>query len=137
MLSHTDYLWFNTERKREYINITPDVEEVLAESGIREGLCLVSAMHITASIFVNDDERGFLHDLEETLEELAPEDKDYMHNHTSDPNADAHQKRTLVGHQVTLPVTKGRLDLGPWEQVFYGEFDGQRKKRVIIKIIGE
>ena len=137
MQSHTEYLWFNTEKRREYINITPDIEDILSESGIEEGLCLVSAMHITAGVFVNDDERGFINDLDETLEQLAPEGKDYMHNHTSDPNGDAHQKRTLVGHQVTLPVTEGKLDLGPWEQVFYGEFDGRRKKRVVVKIIGE
>ena len=137
MNSHTDYIWFNTKNKREYINITPEVEDIVEESGINEGLCLVSSMHITSSVFVNDDERGFLHDLDEMLEELAPEDKDYMHNHTSDPNGDAHQKRTLVGHQVVLPVSNGKLELGTWEQVFYGEFDGQRKKRVLVKIIGE
>jgi secondary thiamine-phosphate synthase enzyme len=137
MKSHKDIIWFNTKEKREYINITQDVERILAESQIQEGFCLVSAMHITASVYVNDAEHGIIHDMDEMLEKLAPSNKDYMHNHTSDPNADAHLKRMLIGHQVILPVTEGKLDLGPWEQVHYAEFDGQRKKRVIVKIIGE
>lgn len=137
MKSYTDYLWFNTPKHREYINITPEVEEMVAKSKIQEGFCLVSAMHITASIYVNDAEEGLIQDIDELLEKLAPSDKDYRHNHTSDPNGDAHLKRMLIGHQVILPITKGKLDLGTWEQVYYAEFDGQRKKRVIVKIMGE
>lgn len=137
MKSYTQYLWFNTKHHREYINITPDVEELVSESGIEEGFCLVSAMHVTASVYVNDADEGLITDIEELLEDLAPSTKDYRHNHTSDPNGDAHLKRMLIGHQVILPVTKGRLDLGTWEQVYYAEFDGQRKKRVVVKIIGE
>lgn len=137
MKSYTEYLWFNTKHHREYINITQDVEQMVKESAISEGFCLVSAMHVTASVYVNDADEGLIIDIEELLEDLAPQDKDYRHNHTSDPNADAHLKRMLIGHQVVLPVTKGKLDLGPWEQVYYAEFDGQRKKRVVVKIIGE
>ena len=137
MKSSTQYLWFHTKHHREYINITPDIAQIVKESEVSEGFCLVSAMHITASIYVNDAEEGLIGDIDELLEDLAPSTKDYRHNHTSDPNGDAHLKRMLVGHQVIVPITKGQLDLGPWEQVYYAEFDGQRKKRVIVKIIGE
>ena len=136
MKSLTEYLWFNTKNKREYINITLEVEEFVTRSTVQEGFCLVSAMHITASIYVNDAESGLIHDIEEMLEDLCPSDRDYRHNHTSDPNAEAHLRRMLIGHQVTLPITKGKLDLGPWEQVYYAEFDGKRRKRVVVKIIG-
>ncbi len=137
MKSYTQYLWFNTKHHREYINITTDVEQIVSESRVDEGFCLVSAMHITAGVYVNDAEDGLIGDIDEMLEDFAPEAKDYRHNHTSDPNGDAHLKRMLVGHQVTLPITKKKLDLGPWEQVYYAEFDGKRRKRVIVKIIGE
>ena len=137
MKSYTDYLWFNTAHRREYINITPQVERAVKKSGIREGLVLVSAMHITASVYVNDDESGLINDIDEWLEGLAPSDKDYRHHRTGEVNGDAHLKNLIMHHQVILPVTNGRLDLGPWQQVFYGEFDGKRRKRVVIKIIGE
>lgn len=137
MKSHTDYLWFNTKKHREYINITPEIAKIVDESGIEEGFCLVSAMHITAAVYVNDDERGLIQDIDDFLEDLAPSDGDYRHNHLSDPNGDAHLKRLTIGHQVILPITNGELDLGPWEQVFYAEFDGQRQKRVVVKVIGE
>ncbi|MFC1750343.1 secondary thiamine-phosphate synthase enzyme YjbQ [Pseudomonadota bacterium] len=137
MNSHTDYLWFNTKTKREYINITQEIEKIVNESRIEEGFCLVSAMHITASIYVNDAEPGLIQDIDDFLEDLAPEDGDYRHNQMSDPNGDAHLKRLTIGHQVVLPITEGELDLGPWEQVHYAEFDGQRQKRVVVKIIGE
>jgi len=133
----TEYLWFTTNARRDLINITDTVEALVAKSGVQEGLCLVSAMHITASIWVNDDEDGLWQDLWELLERLAPFGPDYKHHLTGEDNGDAHLKRTLVGHQAVLPVTKGTLDLGPWEQVFYAEFDGKRKKRVIVKILGE
>ncbi|MCD6386420.1 YjbQ family protein [Candidatus Sumerlaeota bacterium] len=137
MKSYTDYLWFNTAHRREYINITPQVERAVKKSGIREGLVLVSAMHITASVYVNDDESGLINDIDEWLEGLAPSDKDYQHHRTGEVNGDAHLKNLIMHHQVILPITDGRLDLGPWQQVFYGEFDGKRRKRVVIKIIGE
>lgn len=138
MKSHTEYLIFNTKDKYELINITPQVEQVLAKSGIKEGLCLVNAMHITSSVFINDDEEGLHQDFLKWLEGLAPYDvKRYKHNLTGEDNADAHLKRTIMGREVVAAVTKGRLDFGPWEQIFYGEFDGQRRKRVLIKIIGE
>lgn len=137
MKFHTKYLWFNTEKRREYINITPEVEKAVAESGVREGMVLVSAMHITAGVFVNDDEEGFLGDLDEMLEKLAPFGVSYRHHRTGEDNGDAHLKSILVHHQVILPITGGRLDLGPWQQVFYAEFDGQRRKRVVIKVMGE
>lgn len=137
MRSFTQYLWFDTKYKREYINITDDIEQLVKESGIVEGFCLVSAMHVTASIYVNDAEEGLIQDIDELLEELAPEEGEYRHNSLSDPNGDAHLKRLLVGHQTILPITKGKLDLGPWEQVYYAEFDGKRRKRVVVKIIGE
>ncbi len=137
MKSHTEYLWFNTRQRREFVNITDAVERAVRTSGIREGFCLVSAMHITAGVFVNDEEEGFKRDLWELLERLAPYRKDYNHHLTGEDNGDAHLKSILVHHQVILPVTEGRLDLGPWQQIFYAEFDGQRRKRVVIKVIGE
>ncbi len=139
MKSYRKELWFNTPKRREYINITPDIEKCLAESGIKEGIVLCNAMHITASVFINDDERGLHHDFEKWLEHLAPEKPydSYRHNDTGEDNADAHLKRSVMGREVIAAVTKGRLDFGPWEQIFYGEFDGKRKKRVLVKIIGE
>jgi len=137
MKSHTEYVWFHTKRKREFINITDRVAEELERSGIREGLALVSAMHITAGVYVNDAESGLIQDIEEWLEGLAPEGPDYRHHRTGEVNGDAHLKNLLIGHEVILPVTKGKLDLGPWQQVYYAEFDGRRRKRLIIKIIGE
>ena len=137
MKSHTHYLWFNTRSLRDLVNVTGEVETAVRESGIQEGLCLVSAMHITAAIWVNDNEHGLWQDFWEWVERLAPARPDYHHHQTGEDNGDAHLKRTLVHQQVVLPVTSGRLDLGPWEQVFYAEFDGQRRKRVIVKIIGE
>jgi secondary thiamine-phosphate synthase enzyme len=137
MKSHTEYLWFNTKNRKELVNITGDVEKNLKASGVQEGFCLVSAMHITSGIWVNDEEQGLKEDIMELLETLAPFKPEYRHHRTGEDNADAHLKRTLMHHQVILPITKGRLDLGPWEQVFYAEFDGQRRKRVVVKIIGE
>ncbi|MFN3134920.1 MAG: secondary thiamine-phosphate synthase enzyme YjbQ [Candidatus Kryptonium sp.] len=137
MKSYTEYLTFNTKNKREIINITDKVNEALKKSGIKEGFCLVSAMHVTAGVFVNDDEDGLIEDLTEWLEKLAPFNPNYKHHRTGETNADAHLKSLLIHHEVVIPVTDGRLDFGPWQQVFYAEFDGQRKKRVIIKIIGE
>lgn len=138
MKSYTKELWFNTTKRRELLNITRDIEACLAESSIQEGLCLVNAMHITSSIFINDDESGLHHDYEVWLEKLAPEKpySQYKHNGYED-NADAHLKRTVMGREVVVAITEGRLDFGPWEQIFYGEFDGKRKKRVLCKIIGE
>ncbi|MFC2096462.1 secondary thiamine-phosphate synthase enzyme YjbQ [Bacteroidota bacterium] len=138
MNSYRKELWFNTSRRREYINITPDVEQELANSGIKEGLILVNAMHITSSVFINDDEVGLHDDFEKWLEGLAPEKpySQYKHNYAED-NADAHLKRTVMGREVVVAVTGGKLDFGPWEQIFYGEFDGKRRKRILIKIIGE
>lgn len=138
MKSHTEYLVFNTGNKYEIVNITPEVEEALTKSGVREGLCLVNAMHITSSVFINDDEEGLHQDFLRWLEGLAPYDvKRYKHNLTGEDNAAAHLKRTIMGREVLVAVTKGKLDFGPWERIFYGEFDGQRRKRVLIKIIGE
>lgn len=137
MKSLTEYLWFNTPARRDLINITERLEELVKKSGVAEGFCLVSAMHITAGIWVNDDEEGLWQDLWELLERLAPFRPDYKHHLTGEDNGDAHLKRTLINHQAMLPITKGALDLGPWEQVFYAEFDGKRKKRVIVKILGE
>lgn len=137
MKSHTKYLWFNTRKRREYINVTGEVENAVRESGIQEGMVLVSAMHITAGVYVNDDEQGIIHDIDEMLEKLAPYGKAYRHHQTGEDNGDAHLKSLLVHHQVIIPVTGGRLDFGPWQQVYYAEFDGQRKKRVVIKVIGE
>ncbi|GAV22072.1 secondary thiamine-phosphate synthase enzyme YjbQ [Carboxydothermus pertinax] len=138
MKSYRKELWFNLPTRRGFVNITPDVEKCVKESGIKEGLCLVNAMHITASVFINDDEPGLHHDFEVWLEGLAPEKpyERYRHNGFED-NADAHLKRTIMGREVVVAVTEGKLDLGPWEQIFYGEFDGKRKKRVLVKIIGE
>ncbi len=138
MRSYRKELWFNTTQRRELINISPDVKNCLRESGIKEGICLVNAMHITASVFINDDESGLHNDFDKWLEKLAPEKpySQYQHNGYED-NADAHLKRTIMGREVVVAVTKGSLDFGPWEQIFYGEFDGMRKKRLLVKIIGE
>ena len=136
MLVHTDYLHFNTKQKQEFIRITDDVAAIVKTSGIAEGLVLVSAMHITSGVYVNDWEEGLIHDFQVWLEKLAPSGLDYRHHQTGETNADAHLKRTIMGHQVTLPITNGTLDLGPWEQVFYAEFDGQRKNRVVVKVMG-
>ncbi len=138
MKSYRKELWFNTSNRREYLNITPQVEQCREESGIKEGFVLCNAMHITASVFINDDEAGLHHDFEVWLEGLAPEKpySQYRHNGFED-NADAHLKRSVMGREVTVAVTGGKLDFGPWEQIFYGEFDGKRKKRVLVKIIGE
>jgi secondary thiamine-phosphate synthase enzyme len=135
--AHTKYLTFNTARRRDYVNITAEVARAVAESGVREGLVLVSAMHITASVYVNDDEQGLIEDIDEWLERLAPTRPDYKHHRTGEDNGDAHLKNLLMHHQVLLPITAGELDLGPWQAVFYAEFDGRRKKRVIVKVIGE
>ncbi len=137
MKAHTDYLWFNTKTRKELVNITGDVDKNVKASGVQEGFCLVSAMHITSGIWVNDEEAGLKQDLMDFLEAVAPFKPEYRHHRTGEDNADAHLKRTLIHHQVVLPITKGRLDLGPWEQIFYAEFDGQRRKRVVVKIIGE
>ena len=139
MKSYRKELWFEIPTRREYINITPALEEALADSGIREGLLLCNAMHISASVFINDDEPGLHHDFEKWLEKLAPEKPydQYRHNDGAEDNADAHLKRTIMGREVVVAVTDGKLDFGPWEQVFYGEFDGKRRKRVLVKIIGE
>lgn len=139
MKSFKKELWFNAPERVVFINITNQVEEALHESGIKEGLCLVNAMHITASVFINDDERGLHEDYKRWLEELAPHEpiSQYLHNRTGEDNGDAHLKRQIMGREVVVAVTGGRLDFGPWEQIFYGEFDGRRRKRVLIKIIGE
>jgi len=137
MKSYTEYLWFNTKKQREFINITDEVEKALEKSQIQEGLILVSAMHITAGVYVNDAESGLIADIEEWLEKLAPFRRDYRHHRTGETNGDAHLKNLLIGHEVVVPVTSGKLDFGPWQQVYYAEFDGQRRKRVVIKVIGE
>lgn len=139
MKSVTEYLWFNTRERRAYINITDRVEEIVRRSGIKEGLCLVNAMHITASVYINDAELGLVRDFDRWLEELAPHEptSQYLHNRTGEDNADAHLKRQIMGREVVVAVTNGRLDLGPWEQIYYGEFDGRRRKRVLVKVIGE
>lgn len=136
MKVHTDYLWFNTRQRREIVRITDEVASIVERSGVREGLVLVSAMHITAGVYVNDWESGLIADIQDWLEQLAPARPDYRHHQTGEDNADAHLKRTILGHQVILPITNGKLDLGPWEQVFYAEFDGQRRKRVVVKVMG-
>jgi secondary thiamine-phosphate synthase enzyme len=136
MKVHTDYLWFNTKTRQEFVRITDDVASIVNVSGVKEGTVLVSAMHITAGVYVNDWEEGLITDFQVWLENLAPSGLDYKHHQTGEDNADAHLKRTVMGHQVVLPITNGRLDLGPWEQVFYAEFDGQRKKRVVVKVMG-
>jgi secondary thiamine-phosphate synthase enzyme len=135
--AYTKYLTFHTEKRRDFINITDELSTAVAESAIKEGLALVSAMHITASVYINDDEDGLIADIEEWLDKLAPARPDYRHHQTGEDNADAHLKNLLLHHQVLVPITDGRLTLGPWQQIFYAEFDGQRSKRVIIKIIGE
>lgn len=138
MKSHTQYLWFNTGDRYDIVNITPQVAEEVRKSGIKEGICLVNAMHITSSVFINDNETGLHSDFMEWLEKLAPYGKHkYKHNLTGEDNADAHLKRTVMGREVVVSITKGKLDFGPWEQIFYGEFDGRRRKRVLVKIIGE
>jgi len=137
MKAFTEYLWFNTSKKHEIVHITPQVKDLVQKSQVKEGFCLVSAMHITASIFVNDLESGLHEDIQKWAEDLAPANPEYRHHKTGEDNADAHLKRILCGQQVMLPITGGDLDLGPWEQVFYGEWDGQRRKRVIVKIMGE
>ena len=136
MVVFTDYLWFNTQQRQEFVRITDEIAEVVNKSGVKEGTVLVSAMHITSGVFVNDWEDGLIRDFQTWLEKLAPAGRDYRHHQTGEDNADAHLKRTIMGHQVVLPITNGTLDLGPWEQVFYAEFDGRRKKRVVVKIMG-
>ena len=133
---HTDYLWFNTAERQEFIRITDEIAGIVAASSVTEGMVLVSAMHITAAVYVNDWEDGLIHDFQQWLEKLAPAGKPYRHHQTGENNADAHLKRTIMGHQVIVPITKGKLDLGPWEQIFYAEFDGQRRKRVVVKVMG-
>ena len=139
MKSLTEYLTFKTKSRRAFVNITPDVKKLVLESGVKEGLCLVNAMHITASVFINNNESGLHHDYEKWLEELAPHEpiEDYRHNDTGEDNADAHLKRQVMGRDVVVAITNGKLDFGPWETIFYGEFDGRRNKRVLVKIIGE
>ncbi len=139
MKSHRKELWFETPHRRDFVNITPQVEQAVRESGVQQGLCLVNAMHITASVFINDNEAGLLADYEEWLEGLAPHEPigHYRHNNTGEDNGDAHLKRQIMGREVTVAITDGQLDFGPWEQIFYGEFDGRRRKRVLVKIIGE
>src|SRR3954451_18329100 len=136
MTVHTDYLVFNTKKKQEFVRITDEVAAIVERSGVQEGIALVSAMHITSGVYVNDWENGLIEDFQVWLEKLAPSGLDYRHHQTGEDNADAHLKRTIIGHQVILPITKGALDLGPWEQLFYAEFDGQRRKRVIVKVMG-
>jgi len=137
MIVHTDYLWFSTKQRREIVRITDEVAAIVMASGVQEGMALVSAMRITAGVYVNDWESGLIHDIQVWLEKLAPSGLDYRHHQTGEDNADAHLKRMIVGHQVVVPITKGVLDLGPWEQLFYAEFDGQRRKRVIVKVMGQ
>ena len=138
MKMHTEYLSFETKKKRDYINITPQVEAAVTKSGVQEGLCLVNPMHITASVYINDDEPGLIQDFDDFLERMAPYDlKGYRHHRTGEDNGDSHVKRQLFGREVVVAITKGRLDFGTWEQIFYAEFDGRRRKRVIVKILGE
>ncbi len=139
MRSYREELWFHTQQRRAFVNITPRVEEAVRKSGIQDGLCLVNSMHITSSVFVNDDESGLHEDFERWLEDLAPHEptSHYEHNRTGEDNADAHLKRQVMGREVVVAITGGRLDFGPWEQIFYGEFDGRRRKRVLVKVIGE
>ena len=136
MIVFTDYLFFNTKQRQEFVRITDEIVDIVKKSGVTEGTVLVSAMHITAGVFVNDWEDGLIHDFQVWLEKLAPAGLDYRHHQTGEDNADAHLKRTIMGHQVVLPITKAALDLGPWEHVFYAEFDGQRRKRVVVKVMG-
>lgn len=137
MKSYREELWFETKTRRDYINITPQIEALIRKSGVREGLVLVNAMHITASVYINDDEPGLLRDYDDFLERLAPQEARYRHNETGEDNGDAHLKRQVMGREVVVAITEGRLDFGSWEQIFYGEFDGRRRKRVLVKIIGE
>lgn len=137
MKTHTEYLTFNTKLHREYVHITPEVEGIVRKSGVKDGIVLVSAMHITAGVYVNDLEDGLIEDIDAWLEKLAPFKKDYKHHQTGEDNGDSHLKAILVHHQVILPITEGKLDLGTWQRVFYAEFDGQRKKRVLVKVMGE
>jgi len=137
MKAHTEYLSFNTKEHREYINITGEVEGILNNSGVKEGMVLVSAMHITASVYVNDAESGLIQDIDEWLEKLAPFNQNYRHHRTGETNGDAHLKSLLMHHEVIVPITGGKLDFGPWQQIYYAEFDGQRKKRVVVKVMGE
>ena len=136
MATYTDYLWFNTKKRQEFVRITDEIEKIVTKSGIDDGFALVSAMHITAGVYVNDWESGLIEDIQVWLEKLAPAGLPYKHHQTGEDNADAHLKRTILGHQVMLPITAGALDLGPWEQVFYAEFDGQRRKRLVVKVMG-
>jgi len=137
MQTFTDYLWFNTKQRQEFVRITDDVAEIVKKSGVADGVALVSAMHITSGVYVNDWEDGLIHDFQVWLEKLAPAGLPYRHHQTGEDNADAHLKRTIMGHQVLVPITAGKLDLGPWEQIFYAEFDGQRRKRVVVKVLGQ
>jgi secondary thiamine-phosphate synthase enzyme len=137
MKTHTEYLWFETEKRREYRNITSEVEQAVRKSGVRDGMALVSAMHITAGVYVNDAEEGLIADIDEWLDQIAPPRPDYRHHRTGEDNADAHLKNLVIGHEVIVPITAGKLDFGPWQQIYYAEFDGQRRKRVIVKVMGE
>jgi secondary thiamine-phosphate synthase enzyme len=137
MKSYREELWFETRTKRAYLNITPQIETAVTKSGVREGLVLVNAMHITASVYINDDEQGLLRDYDEFLERLAPHEASYRHNETGEDNGDAHLKRQVMGREVVVAITGGKLDFGPWEQIFYGEFVGCRRKRVLVKVIGD
>jgi len=137
MQFYTEYLWFNTKKKREFVNITDDVDSILNQSKIQEGFLLVSAMHITAGVYINDAEDGLIQDIDEWVEKLAPFRRDYRHHLTGETNGDAHLKSLLIGHEVLVPVTAGKMDFGPWQQIYYAEFDGQRRKRVLVKVMGE
>ena len=137
MKTLTEYLWFNTSRRHEYVHITPLIDEIVRRSEVQEGMVLVSAMHITAGVYVNDNEQGLIHDIDKWLEKLAPADPHYRHHQTGEDNGDAHLKSMLVHHEVIVPITNGALDLGPWQAIFYAEFDGQRRKRVVVKVMGE
>jgi len=137
MKAHTEYLLFHTKKRREFVHITPQVEAIVRKSGIKEGMALVSAMHITAAVYVNDNESGLIQDIQAWVERLAPEDPSYKHHQTGEDNGDAHLKALLLNHEVIVPITNGRLDFGPWQRIFYAEFDGQRDKRVIVKVMGE
>ncbi len=136
-MTHTEYLWFQTTKPREYLNITDKIAAIVKKSGVKEGFALVSAMHITAGIYVNDAEEGLIGDIDEWLEKLCPFREDYGHHRTGETNGDSHLKNLLIGHQQLIPITEGKLDLGPWEQIYYAEFDGRRRKRVIVKVLGE
>jgi len=137
MKFYTEYLWFNTEKIRDYINITDEVEDIVRKSGIQDGMALVSAMHITAAVYVNDAESGLIQDIDAWLEEIAPYNINYKHHKTGETNGDSHLKSLTLGHEIIAPITNGRLDFGPWQQIYYAEFDGQRRKRVIVKVMGE